>query len=149
MYFEKRRQPYWLLALSLLMTSTFGVAVVAATSELAGLIVGTVTSIGATLWWWQGRANVHVTDSELVVGKMHLPLSEIGNVKPLAADEFWIRSGREARADDAFSLLSRKLGGVVVENLDPSDPYRQWVIGSAHAFALADAITAAKETVSS
>lgn len=149
MYFEKRRQPYWLLALSLLMTSTFGVAVVAATTEIAGLIVGTVTSLGATVWWWQGRANVTVTDTELIVGRMHLPLSEIGTVTPLDAEEFWIRSGREARADDAFSLLSRKTGGVVVENRDSTDPYRQWVIGSAHAFALADAITSAKDIVSS
>jgi hypothetical protein len=146
MYIEKRQQPYWLLALSLLMTSTFGVAVYAAVTETTGLVVGLVSSGAVGLWWWQGRAPIMVTSDALQVGRMKLPLEFIGAVTPLDASEFALRSGRNARADDAFSLLQRRYGGVVVENLDATDPFRHWVMGSRHAFQLADAITAAKET---
>ena len=97
--------------------------------------------------WWRASAHVTVTPSELVVGKMHLPWNFVGEVRALEVQDFAKRIGTEARGDDAYSLLARHGGGVVVENLDVSDPFRQWLIGSKTPFALESAISEAKQSL--
>ncbi|MEY4348351.1 MAG: hypothetical protein RIS43_770, partial [Actinomycetota bacterium] len=52
----------------------------------------------------------------------------------------------DARGDDAYSLLARNGGGVVMEVLDASDPFKFWVIGSKTPFALESAIVEAKNS---
>lgn len=148
MYFEKRRQPLWLLALSVLMTVSFGIAVSAATSSLAGSVVALVSTSVVAIAWWRLGAPITVTEEDLVVGAMHLPLSFVGEVQALEPQDFAVRIGAQARGDDAYSLLARDGGGIVVMNTDASDPFKQWVIGSKTPFALEAAIVEAKKSAS-
>jgi hypothetical protein len=135
-----------MLALSLLMTSSFGIAVSAATTSALGWAIGIASSAGVAGFWWRASAHIRVTDLEIVVGAMHLPLDFVGEVHALEATEFARRIGRDARGDDAYSLLARAGGGIVVHNLDVSDPFKQWVIGSRAPFALENAIIEAKQS---
>ena len=121
-----------MLALSLLMTSTFGVAVAAATTATIGTSVGMVLSIIAALVWWRNASHICVSQEGLHVGTWFLPWEFIGDVQVLDTADFKIRTSTQIRADDALSLLKREHGGLVVTNLDLSDPHRHWVIGARH-----------------
>jgi hypothetical protein len=141
MFQEQRQQPVWLLALFVLMTSTFGVAVMAATTDVAGLLVGSISTCAVIAAWWNRRSPIKVTQTHLHVGRMSLEREFIGSVEVLDAGQFRARTSFQVRADDMLSLLKANHGGVVVHNLDTSDPIHQWVIGSSRAQALAEALS--------
>lgn len=139
-YREQRLQPWWLLALSLSMTSSLGIAYGTAVSAGFGLVSGLASSLLAIAWWWQGRSPITVADDGLRLGRMWLEPTAIGEVAEFDAAGFAQRTTTGSRADDMNSLLHRGSGGVVVQVSDASDPFAAWVIGCRHPAELAAAL---------
>lgn len=140
MYFERRLQPLWMLALGLVMTYSLGVAYGSVLYPWIGYVVGLVTSVPVLLIWWRGQSNIKVSDEFLYVGKLKLPIEYVGKVQVFSAPDFLSRIRTGATGTEMLSLLGQKYGGVVVENLDATDPYRQWVIASKSAEKLQTAL---------
>lgn len=144
MYLEKRWQPVWVLALSVLMTASLGIAYGSLLQAWFGWLTGGLTSAVAVWAWWARRSPISVSDSELRVGRMRLPLSVVGRVEVFSPAQMQERTGVAGRADDVLSIPSGHRGGVVVEINDPSDPYRHWVLASRRPGDLAAAIESAR-----
>jgi hypothetical protein len=140
MYFERRLQPLWMLVLGLVMTYSLGVAYGSVLYPWIGYLVGLVTSVPVLLLWWRGQSNIQVSGEFLYVGKLKLPIEYVGEVQVFSAPEFLNRIRSGSTGTEMLSLLGQKYGGVVVENLDSTDPYRQWVIASKSAEKLQTAL---------
>jgi hypothetical protein len=140
MYFERRLQPFWMLVLGLVMTYSLGVAYGSVLYPWIGYLVGLVTSVPVVLLWWRGQSNIQVSEEFLIVGKLKLPIEYVGQVQVFNSPDFLNRIRTGATGAEMLSLLGQKYGGVVVENLDATDPYRQWVIASKSAEKLQTAL---------
>lgn len=131
MYRERRTQPLWLLMLALLMTISLGIAYSAATSTMIGSLIGVALSFPAVWFWWRASSNIEVTPTHLLVGRLRLERECIGRVEVLNSEEFLHRIRVGSKTTDALLFTRTNTGGVVLEILDDTDPYRAWVVSSA------------------
>jgi hypothetical protein len=128
MLIERRFQPFWILALGLLMTGSLGVAYGSVLLPWIGVAAGLLTSIPVIWLWLRGRSDVRVEHGFLYVGRNRLELQFVGEVIALSPPDFLQRIRGGALTSDFLSIPNPKHGGVVISNLDESDPYRHWVI---------------------
>lgn len=108
-------------------------------------LTAVVTSVlalaaGAGLAWLYSPV-VAVRDGELVAGRVHIPLTMLGEVTVL--DREGVQQAMGTQWDPrAFACLRTWAGGGVrVEVVDPSDPTPYWIVSSRRAHDLAAALT--------
>jgi len=149
MFIERRWQPVWLLALSLLMLSSLGLAFGSAVSPTFGWVITLIGDAVGIYFWFTFHSHISVGPDGLHIGRMVLEYSAIADVQALDAEHFLQRIRGSARTDDFFSLLHAKAGGVVITLNDPTDPHKHWVIGAKKATEVVAAIGQAQPTVGS
>jgi hypothetical protein len=119
-----------MLALGLVMTYSLGVAYGSVLYPWIGYLIGFVTSIPVVVLWWRGQSNISVSTNSLNIGKFSLPREYVGEVEVFDGEDFLRRIRTGSTGVEFLSLLGQKYGGVVIHNLDETDPYRQWVVAS-------------------
>ena len=143
LYHEQLRVPasYWLLAMP--VVAILGAELFAGFSGLAAAIVYAVfiLVVGGFLLAW-GATRVEVTGTVLRAGGEILPLSAIGEVQPLDAQQAALLRG--PKADPAAHLLLRPYlkKAVYIGLADPSDGVPYWLIATRRPAELAAALTA-------
>jgi hypothetical protein len=90
-----------------------------------------------------GAVRVHVGPDGLAAGRARLPLSAVGEVRPLGVSA--ARALRGPRADPRAYLLLRGYvpTAVQVQVADPADPTPYWYVSTRHPERLAAALVAA------
>jgi hypothetical protein len=143
-YGERLWPPVWIWLVGWLFVLSLGVAVHAALGPLWGLAA--VLLPGGLLSWGlvAAAAAVRVQDGELVAGRAHIPVVQLGPAEPL--DPAQARAVRGPESDPAGYHLIRGWvpAGVKAEVNDPVDPTPYWFVASRRPQALAAAIEAAR-----
>ena len=149
---EQLRVPahWWLLGAGFVGTIVWIVWVVApgVTALSAGAVCAVVVGVALQRW---GSTVVAVRsalgDGELVAGRARLPMTVVGAVTALSADELRRQSGVDADARAYLVLPPFVSTGVRVDLVDPEDPTPYWLVASRHPQQLAAAITDARTAV--
>lgn len=142
MLIERRFQPVWILALGLLMTVSLGVAYGSVLTPLIGWIAGIGSTIPVVWLWLRGRTDIRIDDEFLYVGRFRLERHFVGEVSTFDSTEFLQRIRSGASQNELISIPNPKFGGIVIANLDETDPYRSWVLSSKNPTRTAAAISA-------
>ncbi len=142
MLIERRFQPVWILALGLLMTVSLGVAYGSVLIPIIGWVAGVGTTIPVVWLWLRGRTDIRMDEQSLYVGRYQLETEYVGDVLELDANQFLQRIRGGASQNELISIPNPKFGGIVISNLDETDPYRYWVLSSKNPKQTAAAIRA-------
>lgn len=117
-----------------------GVALIVVNLTTAVLTAVVALVAGVALAWAYSPV-VAVRDGELVAGRAHIPLSQLGEVTVLDREGIHQAMGT-AWDPRAFACLRTwAKGGVRVDVVDPSDLTPYWIVSSRHAHDLAAALT--------
>lgn len=147
-YTERLRVPltWWLAGLAIV--AMLGAEVIAGFGWPVALVVYGVLGGGtaAMLATW-GRARIEVTGTELRAGQARLPLPAIGEVSGLSEEQ--ARALRGPRADPRAYVLARPYlrQAVWVRVAGPGQHAPYWLIATRHPAELAQALMAARATV--
>lgn len=143
-YAERLYAPVWLWVVAAALVASLAVAYGAALGTRVGLLTGLVTGVAAGWALARAGARVVVTDDVLVAGRARIPLSAVGQIRPL--DAIQTRALRGAQADPRAYLLVRGWvrTSVYVEVTDPADPTPYWLVTTRHPQELARAAAAAQ-----
>ena len=87
---------------------------------------------------------VSVERGKLSAGRAAMPVSLLGEIELLGADELRAAIGPGTDARNYLVVRGYIHRGVRIENSDPNDPTPYWVITTRHPQKLADAITSAR-----
>ena len=143
-YREKVYAPWWIWVLSLGMCGSLAIAFGAALGTTIGLITFLVAAL-PTSWALMSSAYViSIDDTNLKVGKAHLPLKFCGRALALNPDES--RERRGPKADPACYLVLRGWvnTAATIEVSDPSDPTPYWFVSSRSPQRMITALNATK-----
>ncbi|MBI1376444.1 MAG: DUF3093 family protein [Frankiales bacterium] len=150
-YRERVHAPWWMWLVTVLLTSSLGIAYGFPLGAGWGLLVF-LGAQGLAAWWLLGSAPLLVVDDRVLrAGRARLPLRYVGRIAPLDAEQ--TRQVRGPRADPAAYLCLRGwvARSVLVEVDDPDDPHPYWLLSTRHgrrlATTLAPARDAAREAV--
>lgn len=126
-----------------MLVATLWLAVVVALPVLAAALVALLAGgLVAGCFLSYGAAKVQVSGGELRAGRAHIPLSYVGSVTPLDAEQTRRLAGMEADAR-AYLLLRPYLRRAVrVEITDPADPTPYWLVSTRRPAQLAAALAA-------
>jgi hypothetical protein len=143
-YDERLTPPAWLYAAGWAMSAALGVSFYAALGPAAGLVALGAPGLLATVLLSRAAAVVRVEDGHLTAGEARIPVSALGPVRPLDADE--ARQVRGPASDPAAFHLIRGWvpAGVRADVVDPDDPTPYWFVATRHPAALADALETAR-----
>ncbi|KWX00341.1 hypothetical protein TH66_16085 [Carbonactinospora thermoautotrophica] len=111
---------------------------------VALLVTGAAALITAGVLVGYGSARIRVADGVLEAGRAAIPLSAVGTVRALTAEE--ARELRGPKADPRAYLLLRGYlpRAVYVEVADPADPTPYWYVSTRRPDELAAALNSAK-----
>jgi hypothetical protein len=129
-YSEIQFSPIWHALLSLLVTSSLGIAYASAVSGIWGLLIGIILSTIAIWWWIVKSVQISITNDLLVIGKYEIERKYIAKVSSLNSDEFLQRIRGGAHRQDVFVLRNLKNGGLEIEIKDDRDPFCHWVVSA-------------------
>ncbi|ROS30868.1 DUF3093 domain-containing protein [Cellulomonas sp. PhB150] len=121
------------------LAGCLGVAALPVDALLA-LVVTVVATVALVALGLATTTTVSVTDGELLAGDAHIPLTLLGEVRELDADE--LRAELGPRLDARAHLCTRGWihRAVRVELVDPADPTPYWIVSTRHPDALAAAL---------
>ncbi len=111
---------------------------------VAAASTGVVVLAALGVFLGYGAARVTVRDGMLTAGPARIPLSAIGEVTPLDAEETRLLAGREADARAYLLLRPYLRRSVKVEVDDPADPTPYWLVSTRHPDRLAAALRAGR-----
>jgi DUF3093 family protein len=143
-YDERLWPPVWLWVAGWLFVLTMGLAFYAALGPIGGLL-GIVVPGGLLTWGLlASAAPVRVQDGELLAGRAHIPLTDVG--EPVVLDAERARAARGPESDPtAFHLIRGWVpAGVRLEVTDPADPTPYWFVATRRPADLAAAIERAR-----
>ena len=147
-YREHLRVPlsWWLLAIPVI--AILGAEVYAGFAGfIPPLIYAVFTAVVAGFLLTWGAASIEVTDGALRAGSATLPLSQVGDVVPLAEKQAALLRG--PRADPAAHLMLRpylkRAVYIALADADSGVPY--WLIATRHPKELVTAIERSRQTV--
>ena len=143
-YVERLAPPPSFWAAVLGFAAVLGVAFLAALGPVAGLLALVVPFGLGAAGLVAMATEVRVAGGELVVGRAHIPVRDLGPARALSPEE--ARAVRGPRSDPAaFHVIRGWLPrGVVAEVVDPADPTPYWYVSSRDPERLAAAIEAAR-----
>jgi hypothetical protein len=135
--------PVWLItaALAAMLAVAYGYRL--------GLLAGVVTFVVPVLllgWLLAVSAPVIAVDDRVFrAGRARLPLTYVGRIAPLDAEQS--REVKGARADPRAYLCTRGWVArtVLVEVDDPDDPHPYWLVSTRHGERLAPILAAARD----
>lgn len=117
-----------------------GVALIVVNLAAAVVTAVVALAVGIALAWAYSPV-VAVRDGELVAGRAHIPLSQLGEVTVLDREGIHQAMGTSWDPRAFACLRTWAKGGVRVDVVDPSDPTPYWIVSSRHAHDLAAALT--------
>ncbi|MFD5600598.1 DUF3093 domain-containing protein [Leucobacter sp. NPDC058333] len=85
-----------------------------------------------------------VANGRLTAGRAEIPVSQLGEIELLGADELRAAIGPGCDARNFLLLRGWIHRGVRIANIDPADPAPFWILTTRHPKKLADALTAAR-----
>jgi len=104
-------------------------------------------ALAAVAWWglWRWSATVEVTDTELRVGRAHIPLALTGPAVPLDRERAaWARGPGIDPA--AYHLIRGWVPtAVLIDVVDPADPTPYWYVATRRPRELAAAVDSARQ----
>ncbi len=144
-YSERLTVPWRWWMVSALFLASLWVAYVAWTGYVWALLVtgaGALITAGVLIGY--GSARIRVADCVLEAGRAVIPLSAVGTVRALSAEE--ARELRGPKADPRAYLLLRAYlpRAVYVEVADPADPTPYWYLSTRRPDELVAALVAAR-----
>lgn len=114
-------------------------------ATLAAIVV---LGIGIPLALWALSPVVRVTHAgdgptgvELQCGRAHIDLAHLGSARTLSPSELHDRIGIDSSTRDFVCFSPWVKSGVIVENIDETDPIAAWVICSRNPDRLVDSLT--------
>ncbi len=150
-YRERLRAPWWMWLISLLFSGSLGIAYGGAYGAAGGWPAFIVAQALLSVGLWASAPVIRVDERVLRAGRARLPLTWIGQVHALDAEQ--AQRARRQGGDPAAYLLLRVWAAptaVVVAVTDPVDPHPYWLLTSRHPEALTEAVRAgAQDAVSS
>lgn len=141
-YSEKLNPPIGLTISTLLLIPGFGLMLGPFNWYLA-FVIGVAVTIAVNVLLYNFSPSIVVTDTELVLGKAVIPLSVLRNPVANNGDEAFKARGPELTPDTYFQIRGGIDPVVVVENIDPADPYNKVLMSTRHPDNLVDALASA------
>lgn len=108
------------------------------------LIVTAAAVVVAALMVWALSPQIRVINGELIAGSAHIPITLLGPVEALSADDVTKALGPGSDARTYFCLRAACSTAVRLEVLDPRDPTPAWIVSTRHPATLAAAIERAR-----
>jgi hypothetical protein len=127
----------------MLLASLWLAFVVAMPAWAAWSATGALLLLTFGLFAWVGSARVAVRDGVLYAGRAHIPVTLLGSVEPLDAEQ--TRRVHGVEADARAYLMTRPYlkRAVKVTVADPADRTPYWLVSTRHPRRLAQALTQA------
>lgn len=143
-YAERLAPPGSFWAAAVAFSAALGVAFLTALGPIAGLLALVVPFSLSAAGLVATATDVRVTGGELVAGRAHIPVRDLGPARALGEEE--ARAVRGPRSDPAaFHVIRGWLPrAVVAEVVDAADPTPYWYVSSRDPERLAAAIEAAR-----
>lgn len=123
------------------ITAAVLVVALSVVDATTAVVTGLVTLVTGVLLAWVTSPVVAVRDGELVAGKAHIPLTQLGEVEVLDRAGIHRAMGTEWDPRAHACLRTWAGGGVRVEVTDPADPTPYWIVSSRRAAGLAAALS--------
>jgi len=107
---------------------------------LLALVVAVVAAVALVVLAFATTTTVSVTGGELHAGDAHIPLTLLGEVRELEADELRAELGPRLDARAHLCMRGWIHRAVRVELVDPADPTPYWIVSTRRPDALAAAL---------
>ena len=144
-YRERLRPPWWLWLVCLALAASMGLVWLVVVGPVGALLFA--VALAAVAWWglWRWSATVEVTDTELRVGRAHIPLALTGPAVPLDGERAaWARGPGIDPA--AYHLIRGWVPtAVLIDVVDPADPTPYWYVATRRPRELAAAVDSARQ----
>ncbi|HEY7796319.1 MAG TPA: DUF3093 domain-containing protein [Microbacteriaceae bacterium] len=141
-YSEKLNPPIGLSVSTLLLIPGFGLMLGPINWYLA-FVIGVAVTITVNVLLYNFSPSIVVNDKELVLGKAVIPLEVLRNPVAKTGDDAFRARGPELTPDTYFQIRGGIDPVVLVENIDPEDPYRKVLISTRHPDNLVEALASA------
>jgi hypothetical protein len=145
-YRERLHAPWWVWVISLLLTTTLGVAYGHVLGTRAGVLTFACAQALVSVWLLATAPLVVVDDRVFRAGRARLPLAVVGRIAPLDVEQSRDAQGRLADPAAYLCLRGWIARSVLVEVDDLDDPHPYWLVSSRHGHALAGALAAARDS---
>lgn len=137
---EVVRPPLWLMAFIYFLALSLVIAIWAAmTTAIAAVTFITVTIATLTIYF-TSALRIEVDESELKIGKAHIPLEHIGDVQVLTEKQMLAKRSRDADPAAYLAIRFWTARGVVIDIADTRDATPYWLVTSKQGEKLARAI---------
>lgn len=140
---ERLLPSWWVWILLTGFVAMLATAYGAALGATVGWLVAVGSAIVTVVVVWLTAPTVRVDEMGLQVGRALLPVSCIGAVRVVSAEQ--IRELRGPGSDGRLFVALRSWaarGGVLISVEDPRDPHPAWLVSSRHPERLSAALTA-------
>ena len=146
--YREVQRPHWgLVAATVALSASLGIAYGYALGTTAGLVTTAAALVGTALLLRRATVVVQVDDRVLRVGPARLPLDRAGPARALDREEAARRRGPEADARAYLALRSWLPLAVLVPVDDARDPHPYWLVSTRDPAGLVAAVTGARPTV--
>ena len=130
---EVIRPPLWLIAFIYFLLFSFVIAIWAAFDSAAGLNASLIAVVLGLLAIKLATKSITVGNSELRIGRAHIPLRYCGSVEVISKKEFLRARTRDADPAAFFALTFWISEGIKVKITDERDPTPYWLISTKRA----------------
>lgn len=141
-YSEKLNPPIGLTIATLLLIPGFGLMLGPFNWYLA-FAIGVAVTIAVNVLLYNFSPSIVVTDNELVLGKAVIPLSVLKNPAAKTGYDAFLARGPDLTPTTYFQIRGGIDPVVVIENLDPQDPYTKVLMSTRNPENLVDALASA------
>jgi hypothetical protein len=140
-YSETLRPPLWLLTFIFFLLASVALAIWAAFDNRSGLIA-LILALGILPVMNNAMLlRISLSDSELRVGRAHIPRTYLGRAQVLTIDDMRLTRGRDADPAAYLALRFWQPRGVKIEIRDVRDSTPYWLISSKKAKGLVEALS--------
>lgn len=144
-YTEKLNPPIGLTLSTLLLIPGFGLMLGPFDWYLA-FAVGVFVTIAVNVLMFNFSPSIVVSDKELILGKAVIPLSVLKNPIALRGEEAFRARGPELSPEIYFQIRGGIDGVVVLDNVDPEDPFKKVLMSTRNPEVLAEALLSTIKT---
>ena len=141
-YTEKLNPPIGMTLSTLLLIPGFGLMLGPFDWYLA-FAIGAFVTIAVNVLLFNFSPSIVVNDKDLILGKAVIPLNALENPVALSGDDAFRARGPELSPDIYFQIRGGIDGVVVLENVDPEDPYKKLLMSTRNPEELAGALLSA------
>lgn len=106
-------------------------------------VVGVAITITVNALLYNFSPSIVVNDKELILGKAVIPIEILKDPVAKTGDDAFKARGPELTPDTYFQIRGGIDPVVIVENIDPEDPYKRVLISTRHPDSLVEALASA------